>query len=232
MIAAVYARYSSELQNDTSIDDQIGLCGRRATGNGHMIPMSNRFEDHAKSGASIHQRDGFKAMMAAAYAGAFSVLYVENASRLSRNNGDFQKTVEELTFLDITIIESGTNSVLDTMGAAVKGLVAHLTREQTAQMVRRGLDGIVRSGFSAGGRAYGYRSAPRHPHEKQRGGVLLIIENEAAIIREIWERYAGGETPRAIAADLNWRGVAAPRAISTRPVEDPVEAARFNAPFP
>ncbi len=211
MIAAVYARYSSELQNDTSIDDQIGLCERQATANGHTIPTPNRFEDHAKSGASIHHRDGFKRMMAAAYAEEFTVLYVENASRLSRNNGDFQKTVEELTFLDITIIESGTNSVLDAMGAAVKGLVAHLTREQTAQMVRRGLDGIVRSGYSAGGRAYGYRSAPRHAHEKQRGGVLLIIEHEAAIVREILERYAAGETPRAIAADLNARGIAAPR---------------------
>lgn len=210
-VGAIYPRYSSDLQDETSIDDQIALSERRAAENGHSIPASNRFPDYAKSGASVLLRDGFKAMMKAAYEGKFSVLYVENVSRLSRNNGDVQKCIEHLSFLGITVIESATNTVLDPMGAAVKGLVAHLTREQTAQMVRRGLDGIVRSGFTAGGRAYGYRSAPRHAHEKRRGGILLIVDDEAAIIVEIFERYAAGETPRAIAADLNRRGVKPPR---------------------
>jgi site-specific DNA recombinase len=210
-VGAIYARYSSDLQDETSIDDQIALSERRAAANGHSVPDTNQFTDYAKSGASVLLRDGYKAMMKAAYDGHFSVLYVENVSRLSRNNGDVQKAIEHLTFLDITVIESATNTVLDPMGAAVKGLVAHLTRETTAQMVRRGLDGIVRSGFTAGGRPYGYRSAPRYPHEKQRGGVLLIVDDEAAIIVKIFERYAAGETPRAIAADLNRRGEKAPR---------------------
>ncbi len=210
-IGAIYARYSSDLQDETSIADQIGLSERRAAANGHSLPAANRFTDYAKSGASVLLRDGYKAMMKAAYDGDFTVLYVENVSRLSRNNGDVQKAIEHLTFLGITVIEAATNTVLDPMGAAVKGLVAHLTREQTAQMVRRGLDGIVRNGFTAGGRAYGYQSAPRHAHEKRRGGILLIVEDQARIIIEIFERYAAGETPRAIAADLNERGVKPPR---------------------
>ncbi len=210
-IGAIYARYSSDLQDETSIDDQVALSERRAAGNGHSIPESNRFPDYAKSGASVLLRDGYKAMMKAAYDGDFTVLYIENVSRLSRNNGDVQKAIEHLTFLDITVIEAATNTVLDPMSAAVKGLVAHLTREQTAQMVRRGLDGIVRSGMTAGGRAYGYQSAPRHAHEKRRGGILLIVESEALIVVEIYERYAAGETPRSIAADLNRRRVKPPR---------------------
>lgn len=210
-IGAIYARYSSDLQDDSSIDDQVALSERRAADNGHSIPESKRFYDYAKSGASVLLRDRYKAMMKAAYNGEFTVLYIENVSRLSRNNGDVQKAIEHLTFLGITVIESATNIVLDPMGAAVKGLVAHLTREQTAQMVRRGLDGIVRSGFTAGGRAYGYQSAPRHAHEKRRGGILLTVEHEALVIIEIFERYAAGETPRAIAAELNRRGVKPPR---------------------
>lgn len=209
--AAIYARYSTDLQDETSIDDQIALAERWAEKHGHVVPSPNRFMDYAKSGGSVHLREGFKSMMAAAYRGDFSILYVENVSRLSRNNGDVQKIVEQLTFLDIAVIEAATGTMLDPMSAAVKGLVAHLTREQTAQMVRRGLDGVVRSGFSAGGRAYGYRSVPREPHERQRGGVLEIIPSEAAIVEEIFRRYADGETPRAIAEDLNRRGVKPPR---------------------
>jgi site-specific DNA recombinase len=211
IIAGAYARYSCDLQDETSIDDQMSLSERRAAANKHQLLKTNQFTDYGKSGASVHLRDGYKAMMAGAYAGDFSVLYMENVSRLSRNNGDVQKTIEHLTFLDITVIESSTGTVLDPMNAAVKGLVAQLTREQTAQMVRRGLDGIVRSGFTAGGRPYGYQSAPKYAHEKRRGGVLLIIDSEAIIIIEIFERYAAGETPRAIATDLNRRGVKAPR---------------------
>ncbi|MXP41277.1 hypothetical protein GRI75_06440 [Altererythrobacter soli] len=118
---AIYARYSSDLQDETSIADQIGLSERRASGNAHSVPEANRFTDYAKSGASILLRDGYKAMMKAAYNGDFSVLYIENISRLSRNNGDVQKAIEHLTFLGITVIGSGTNTVLDPMGAAVKG---------------------------------------------------------------------------------------------------------------
>ncbi len=40
---------------------------------------------------------------------------------------------------------------------------------------------------------------------------MLIVEDEARIIVEIFERYAAGETPRAIAADLNERRVKPPR---------------------
>lgn len=211
IVAAIYARYSSDLQDETSIADQIALAERRADSNGHAVPNANRFTDYAISGSSVHLRDGFKAMMAAAFKGEFSVLYIENVPRLSRNNGDVQKTIEQLTFLDIPVIEAATGTMLDPMSAAVKGLVAHLTREQTAQMVHRGLDGVVRSGFSAGGRAYGYRSVPRAAHERQRGGVLEIVPHEAAVVEEIFRRYAAGETPRAIAEDLNRRGVKPPR---------------------
>ena len=81
-IGAIYARYSSDLQDETSIDDQVALSERRAVGNGHTIPASNRFPDYAKSGASVLLRDGYNAMMKAAYGSEFTVLYIENVSRL------------------------------------------------------------------------------------------------------------------------------------------------------
>jgi hypothetical protein len=44
-----------------------------------------------------------------------------------------------------------------------------------------------------------------------RSGELVIDEAGAAIVREVFARYVAGETPRAIAADLNRRGVRPPR---------------------
>ncbi|WFU46113.1 recombinase family protein (plasmid) [Bradyrhizobium sp. CB82] len=70
---------------------------------------------------------------------------------------------------------------------------------------RRGLEGVLRDGRHAGGRAYGYRAV------KDKPGVLEIIEEEAEIVRQIFADYISGKTPRQIAHDLNERSVRPPR---------------------
>lgn len=66
---------------------------------------------------------------------------------------------------------------------------------------RRGLEGVIRDGRHAGGRAYGYRAVPGEP------GKLEIVAEEAEIVRQIFADYVDGKTPRQIAHDLNKRGV-------------------------
>ncbi|MGB8901897.1 MAG: hypothetical protein WCC90_22800 [Methylocella sp.] len=50
------------------------------------------------------------------------------------------------------------------------------------------MSGVIRDGRHAGGRAYGYRPVPGKP------GELQIDEDEAAVVREIFESYVGGKT--------------------------------------
>lgn len=208
---AIYARYSTDLQEETSVDDQFALADRWAGKNDCAIPGDLRFADYAKSGGTTHGRVGFGQMMAAAEHKQFSILIIESLSRLSRNIGDIHQTIERLQFLGVEVIEASSGTKLDDMNTALKGMVSHFMRGDTARMVRRGLHGVVASGKSAGGRAYGYRSLPRGPEERARGGVLVIVIDEAGIVLEIFTRYAGGETPCAIARDLNRRKVRPPR---------------------
>ena len=49
--AVFYARYSSDLQSDASIEDQIRLCQERAKEDGYLVSQS--YTDHAISGASM-----------------------------------------------------------------------------------------------------------------------------------------------------------------------------------
>lgn len=67
------------------------------------------------------------------------------------------------------------------------------------------MQGVIRKGRHAGGRAYGYRPVPGKP------GELEIVETEAEIVRRIFEEYVGGKTPREIAFNLNAEGVSPPR---------------------
>ena len=67
--AALYARYSTDLQDRRSIDDQLALCRGFAEREGLAIVAG--FSDAARSGASVVGRDGLLALMQAARAGAF-----------------------------------------------------------------------------------------------------------------------------------------------------------------
>lgn len=209
--AAVYGRYSTDMQDPSSVEDQIALGERTAAAKNLLLSDRHKFGDAGLSGRSVHRRTGFQNMMAAAKRGEFEVLLIEKMGRLSRDAADVQSVLRDFRFLRIDIIECATGQTLDKISATVKGLAADLNREDIAQHVRRGLDGIVRSGASAGGRAYGYRSVPRPFNEKGRGGILEIVEAEADIVCEIFRRYVAGETPRTIAADFNRRGIPSPR---------------------
>lgn len=200
--AAIYARFSTDLQNERSVDDQVELCRAYCTREG-LTPVAT-FDDKARSGASIFGRDGLIDLMAQGKARAFDVVVVEALDRLSRDMEDLAGIHKRLSFagVEIRAVHEGK---ADTVMVGLRGLVGQLFREDGAKKIRRGMEGVVRSGRNAGGRAYGYRPTPGQP------GVPLICEPEAEIIRRIMREYEAGDMPRAIAARLNHDGIAPPR---------------------
>ena len=84
--AAIYARSSTELQNEKSTEDQIALCQSYAAR--HQLDIVATFEDKARSGASVFGRDGLMQLMDAARQNRFSVVIVEALDRLSRDMED------------------------------------------------------------------------------------------------------------------------------------------------
>jgi site-specific DNA recombinase len=64
MRAALYARFSSDLQRDTSIDDQLMVCRRYADAHGWMIHEEHVYTDAAISGTSL-DRPGIQRLRAA-----------------------------------------------------------------------------------------------------------------------------------------------------------------------
>jgi resolvase-like protein len=66
MRAACYARYSSDLQRETSIDDQLATARRYAQEQRWTILKDHIYKDSAVSGASIQGRAGVQRLLAAA----------------------------------------------------------------------------------------------------------------------------------------------------------------------
>ena len=204
--AAIYARYSTDLQSERSIDDQVALCRTYAEREG--ISVVAVFSDRGKSGASIIGRDGLIALMADARARAFDAVIVEHSDRLTRSMRDSGDLFDRLLFFGVDLLAVHSGGRLDGTMAGLFGLVGQMQREEGARKVRRGLAGVVRDGRHAGGRSYGYEVMPGKP------GVLRPVPAEADIVRRIFGEYVAGRTPRDIAHGLNRDGIPAPRGPS------------------
>ncbi len=180
--AAIYARFSSDKQSERSIDDQVALCRAYCERNG--LSVVGFYDDRAISGASTINRLGWHKLMRDARAGKFDVVVAEALDRISRDQEDLAGIYKRLRFMDIEI-RTVQDGKAEEIHVGVKGLVGALYLKDLAQKTKRGQAGVVRDGRHNGGRSYGYG-----PIAGQ-NGRLKVIEHEAAIVRRIFEAYAG-----------------------------------------
>jgi site-specific DNA recombinase len=205
MRAVIYARYSSELQRDASIEDQARICRRGIEAEGWSL--GRVYTDHGASGAS-HLRAGYQALLADARKQHFDVVVAESLDRLSRDQEHVAGLFKQLSFHGVTLLTIGEGEISE-LHVGLKGAMSALYLKDLAQKTRRGLEGRVREGRSAGGLSYGYRVARGAGAEAT--GERVIDPTEADVVRGVFADFAAGRSPRAIAKALNERGIAGPR---------------------
>ena len=204
MKAAVYARFSTEKQSEASIEDQFRVCERIAEREGFEVVA--RFSDPAFSGGTA-QRPGYRALLTAARRREFGVIVAEDSSRLWRELSEQWRALKELQDLGVHVVGHGldTRREESKILLAVSGAMAEAYRDEIARRTRRGLEGKALAGQPTGGKAYGYIAA-----RDSGTGRMEINQAEAAVVRRVFEMYAVGLSPRAIAARLNKDGVPSP----------------------
>ncbi|QAX31638.1 recombinase family protein [Leisingera sp. NJS204] len=206
--AAIYARYSTDKQKDTSVEDQIRLCRRLCEQKGWQV--TEVFTDHALSGKNA-LRPGYQRLIQAAEHGGIDVIAAESQNRLSRDMADSANLLKRMNFFGVKIHTASENE-LDDMKVGVGGLVSTMFLRDLAQKTRRGLEGRIARGKSAGGIAYGYRVKREIlPDGTVSTGDREIEPEEAAVITRIFRDYADGLSARSIAAALNAEAVPAPQ---------------------
>ncbi len=202
MRCALYARYSSDLQSESSIDDQMRLARAHAARQDMIVV--GEYHDAAISGASTANRPGLLKLIADAAGGKFDVVLTESLDRLARDLGDLAKLHQQLQFHNVRIVTLADGEA-NRMHVALKGLMAELFLGDLAQKTRRGQGGIIQNGRSAYGKAYGY---------DLKDGVLSINEDQSAIVRRIFTEYTAGVGPRQIVRRLNEERLPGPRGSS------------------
>ena len=198
--AVIYARYSSDLQRDASIEDQVRVCKERIKREGWLLVST--YADRAISGAS-HLRPGYQKLIEDARKGEFELVVAEALDRLSRDQEYVAALYKQLQFSQVRIITVAEGEISE-LHVGLKGTMNALFLKDLGTKTHRGLRGRIEAGRSAGGICYGYRIVREHDARGEliRGG-RVVDESEAAIVRRIFDEFAVGRSPREIAKHLN-----------------------------
>jgi DNA invertase Pin-like site-specific DNA recombinase len=203
MRTAVYARYSTELQDARSIEDQHAVCRKYAAD--HELTVVAEYADAAVSGATMAGRDGLAKLIHAAEARLIDAVLCESLDRLSRSLADIASLHEQLAFLGVRIVTISDGEV-NKLHVGLRGTINAIYLSDLAQKTKRGQLGRVKAGRIPGGHCYGYDVVSGEDR-----GRRTIDQAEAEIVRRIYREYVAGRSPKAIVTDLNREGIPAPR---------------------
>jgi site-specific DNA recombinase len=214
MRAAIYVRYSTDKQQDTSVTEQQAACADYAAKQGWQV--IERYTDEGISGAALGNRPGVLRLIEDGRAGAFDVLLVTDLTRLSRSQADLPKMIDRLMAKGVRVI--GVQDGYDSkrkghkLQAGLTGIMGEAFRDAIGERTGLSLRERAKLGYSAGGKVFGYTIELVDPARPDGYKRLIVDEAEAATVRREFEQYAAGASPRTIAATLNARGVPSPGA--------------------
>ncbi|MDR3425103.1 MAG: recombinase family protein [Alphaproteobacteria bacterium] len=195
--AVIYARFSKLSENEPSIERQVdaGMC---------YIDLNDytfvrTYEDRQRTGTTTIGRDALLLLRKDAAARLFDIVVVEDIDRLGRK---LKVTVDLWTELDgfgiaLHDTSSGKLSVgqIGTKGGhADEDCTKLVTRNQSGKR-----DKVRKGGFGANN-CFGYKRALRGSKV-----IFVVNEEEAVIVREIFDMYIKGVSPEKIAHILNKR---------------------------
>ena len=196
--AAIYARYSSNAQNDASIEQQLAECRLFAQQNDLNVVAT--FEDRAISGRS-DKRPGFQKMIRAAERREFQVLLTYKSNRLARNMYDALRYEARLEQAGVKVVYCKENFGDNAAGRMMLRMMMSINEfysDNMSEDIRRGLMDSASQGKVVGALPYGYK--------KGEDGKVIIDEELGPIVQEIFRRVMNDETYADIARDLNERG--------------------------
>lgn len=210
--SAIYARYSTEEQKATSIEDQVRRARQKAESLGYSVPDELIFSDAIITGTAkgLAKRVGYEKLLRAWDRRDFDAIVVDEVSRLARDPvalAHLQVKIEKtrVRFVSTDGIDSTTPGWQLQFGFC--GVMAsHFVRE-TGHRVIRAMVGQLERGFMIAAPPFGYSQL----RETDAGTTWLVDESKAMYVREIFNQRRNGASLSAIAFWLNERGVPTPR---------------------
>jgi site-specific DNA recombinase len=210
--AAIYARVSSARQKkDETIGSQTAALREHAAQSRLDVPAEWVFEDEGHSGATL-VRPALEALRDLVAQGCLDVVLVYSPDRLARKFAYQALLLEEFARAGVRVefIKNGTrgDSPEDQLLVQFQGMFAEYEKAQLMERYRRGKAHRARTGSVnvLSGAPFGYRYLRK---SDLAGAGYEIIEAEAALVSEMFRRYADdGAAIADLARWLTSQGVA------------------------
>jgi site-specific DNA recombinase len=210
---AIYARVSTSQQAQAqTIEQQLERLRAHVAGRGWSLDETHVFRDDGHSGAGLN-RPGLDRLRDATRLGEVDLILVTEPDRLARNYvhqmillDEFERAGCPVEFLDRPMGDDPHDRLL----LQIRGAVAEYERTLIADRLRRGRQMKYRAGVLLPWThpLYGYDFDPGRPRDP--AGVR-VDEAEAAVVREIYARYATeGVSLCRLAEDLGRQGIPTP----------------------
>ncbi len=230
MKAAIYCRLSEEDRNKLSAEDDSGsirnqkaMLVQYAGEMGWEVYRIYSDDDYT---GSDRRRPEFVRLLQDAEQRRFDVVLCKTQSRFTREMELVEKYIHGLfpiwgiRFVSV-VDNADTANKGNKKSRQINGLVNEWYLEDMSENIRSVLTNRRESGFHIGAFAlYGYRKDPAQK------GRLMIDEEAAAVVREVFTLYASGMGKTAIARLLNDRGVPNPTEYKR------LHGLRYKAPGP
>ena len=169
------------------------------------------FSDPGVSAKDMN-RPAFQQLLRAIEDSQVNLVLVTELSRFTRSMKDFSLLQEFLKKHGCEFLSMRENfdssSATGNLVMTIMATLAEFERKQTAERISNSFHERAKRGLYNGGAVpLGYRIDPDRP------GYLLVVPEEAALIRTVFETFLKEETLAATAKRLNSDGVAFPRAV-------------------
>lgn len=200
MKAVIYARFSSDKQNEASIEGQLRECMQYAEYNGMQV--IGNYIDRAFSAKTDH-RPEFQRMIKDSYKNLFDIVLVWKLDRFSRDRYDSAHYKRILKKNGVRVI-SATEAISESPeGILLESLLEGCAEYYSAELavkVRRGMTENALKAKANGVRApFGYYIDVDDKYQ--------IDETLAPIVKEIYSLYLEGKRVKDIAKLMNARGI-------------------------
>lgn len=203
-IAAAYVRVSTDDQMELSPDSQMDKIREYAAKNGLLLLSEYIFHDDGISGRAAEKRPGFQQMIATAKdpSHPFDVIIVWKFSRFARNQEEsiFYKSILR-SKCKVDVVSVSEPLIAGPFGSLIERIIEWMDEfysVRLAEEVKRSMTVNAKNGSLQATPSFGYRVENRQ---------LVIVPEEAEIIREIFRRFISGDAMFRIAKDLSSRGI-------------------------
>lgn len=204
-IVAIYTRVSTldQAREGHSLEEQEKKLRAKCLSQGYEIYKV--YTDAGISGKFADNRPAYQQMMKDLKKGKFNLIVTLKMDRLSRSIIDFEEFLNEVKKhncgVDLLYEQIDTTGATGMLFARILALFAQFEREMIQERTLLGIEGAVNKGHFCGKPPLGYRHKLGSNGEERLKG-WEICEEEAKIVREIYDLCASGKTYFQIATIL------------------------------